>query len=100
MVFRKAWPKANPKVPFHFPMTLRQWSTDHPEFAFLPRKFKVAVIGSRKDHAVIKFHDIGLRLVRSETGEPGYEVFTATVPAPRHPPRMTQLRGSGLPGCG
>ncbi|MEO1918411.1 MAG: nitrite/sulfite reductase, partial [Paracoccaceae bacterium] len=53
---------------------VRQWSTDHPEFAFLPRKFKFAVTGSENDRAVTKFHDIGLRLVRNATGAPGYEV--------------------------
>ena len=52
---------------------VRQWSTDHPEFAYLPRKFKVAVTGSAQDRAVIKFHDIGLRLLR-QNGEIGYEV--------------------------
>ncbi|MEM8788635.1 MAG: nitrite/sulfite reductase [Pseudomonadota bacterium] len=53
---------------------IRQWSTDHPEFAYLPRKFKVAVTGSPNDRAVTKAHDIGLRMVRSDTGAPGYEV--------------------------
>ncbi|MEL7277766.1 MAG: nitrite/sulfite reductase [Pseudomonadota bacterium] len=53
---------------------IRQWSTDHPEFAFLPRKFKVAVTGSPNDRAVTKAHDIGLRMVRNDAGEPGYEV--------------------------
>ena len=53
---------------------VRQWSTDHPEFAFLPRKFKVAVTGSAQDRAVTKFHDIGLRLVQNASGAPGYEV--------------------------
>ena len=53
---------------------IRQWSTDHPEFAWLPRKFKVAVTGSPHDRAVTKSHDIGLRMVRDEAGEPGYEV--------------------------
>ncbi len=53
---------------------IRQWSTDHPEFAFLPRKFKFAVIGSKDDRAVSKMHDVGLRLVRDETGAPGYRV--------------------------
>ncbi|MHA3978154.1 nitrite/sulfite reductase [Halovulum sp. GXIMD14794] len=53
---------------------IRQWSTDHPEFAYLPRKFKVAVTGSPNDRAVTKAHDIGLRMVRNEAGEPGYEV--------------------------
>ena len=53
---------------------VRQWSTDHPEFAFLPRKFKVAVTGSKHDRAVTKLHDIGLTLVRNATGAAGYEV--------------------------
>ena len=53
---------------------LRQWSTDHPEFAFLPRKFKIAVTGSPFDRAVTKAHDIGLRMVRDRAGRPGYEV--------------------------
>ncbi len=47
---------------------IRQWSTDHPEFQFLPRKFKVAVTGSPADRAVTAAHDIGLRLVAKETG--------------------------------
>ena len=54
---------------------IRQWSTDHPEFAFLPRKFKVAVTGSPNDRAVTKAHDIGLRMIRNEAGEAGYEVI-------------------------
>ena len=53
---------------------LRQWSTDHPEFAFLPRKFKIAVSGSPVDRAVTRAHDIGLRTVRNDAGEIGYEV--------------------------
>ncbi|MDR6265115.1 nitrite/sulfite reductase [Roseobacter sp. N2S] len=54
---------------------LRQWSTDHPEFAFLGRKFKIAVVGSETDRAVTKAHDIGLRMVRSADGHAGYEVI-------------------------
>jgi len=54
---------------------LRQWSTDHPEFQFLPRKFKIAITGSANDRAVIKSHDIGLLLVRNEKDEMGYEVM-------------------------
>jgi sulfite reductase (NADPH) hemoprotein beta-component len=54
---------------------LRQWSTDHPEFQYLPRKFKIAITGAPNDRAVTKAHDIGLRMVRSEAGEPGYEVI-------------------------
>ena len=54
---------------------LRQWSTDHPEFQFLPRKFKIAVTGAPNDRAVTKAHDIGLRMVRNDKGEPGFEVI-------------------------
>jgi sulfite reductase (NADPH) hemoprotein beta-component len=53
---------------------IRQWSTDHPEFQFLPRKFKVAVTGSPNDRAVTKAHDIGLRMI-TRNGEPGFEVI-------------------------
>ena len=53
---------------------IRQWSTDHPEFQFLPRKFKIAITGSPNDRAVTKAHDIGLRMVRSADGLPGFEV--------------------------
>ncbi len=53
---------------------LRQWSTDHPEFAFLPRKFKIAVSGSPADRAVTRAHDIGIRLVPDAAGETGYEI--------------------------
>tara|TARA_Y100000815_G_scaffold267670_1_gene287511 strand:+ start:3517 stop:5193 length:1677 start_codon:yes stop_codon:yes gene_type:complete len=54
---------------------IRQWSTDHPEFQFLPRKFKIAVTGSPNDRAVVKAHDIGLRMIRDENGEAGFEVI-------------------------
>jgi len=54
---------------------LRQWSTDHPEFQFLPRKFKIAVTGAEHDRAVIKAHDIGLRLLKNAAGETGFEVI-------------------------
>jgi len=54
---------------------LRQWSTLHPEFAYLPRKFKVAVSGSTEDRAAIRVHDLGLQLVRNEAGELGFQVF-------------------------
>src|SRR5690554_399644 len=56
---------------------LRQWSTFHPEFAFLPRKFKIAVNGAEHDRAVIQPHDIGLDLVRNKTGETGFRVLVA-----------------------
>jgi len=54
---------------------LRQWSTLHPEFAFLPRKFKIAISGAKEDRAAIGWHDIGLQLRRNEAGEVGFQVF-------------------------
>src|SRR6202163_451332 len=54
---------------------LRQWSTLHPEFSFLPRKFKIAVSGSSADRAAIMVHDIGIEILRNEAGEIGYRVF-------------------------
>src|SRR5271170_2356138 len=54
---------------------MRQWSTFHPEFSFLPRKFKIAVTGSPKDRAATKVYDIGLRLHRNDDGELGFEVL-------------------------
>jgi len=54
---------------------VRQWSTLHPEFAFLPRKFKIAVSGGGKDRAATAVHDIGLKLVRNDDGQIGFEVM-------------------------
>ncbi|WP_426943813.1 nitrite/sulfite reductase [Pseudomonas oryzihabitans] len=54
---------------------IRQWSTFHPEFAFLPRKFKIAVNGAALDRAAIEVHDIGLEAVRNEAGELGFRVL-------------------------
>ncbi|HEY9064086.1 MAG TPA: nitrite/sulfite reductase [Burkholderiaceae bacterium] len=54
---------------------LRQWSTLHPEFAFLPRKFKIAITGATEDRAAIAWHDIGLQLVKNERGEVGFKVL-------------------------
>jgi sulfite reductase (NADPH) hemoprotein beta-component len=54
---------------------IRQWSTFHPEFAYLPRKFKIAIIGSETDRAATKLHDIGLHLVKNHDGEIGFEVL-------------------------
>ncbi len=54
---------------------IRQWSTFHPEFSFLPRKFKIAVTGAPNDRAAVRVHDIGLRMVRDDAGEPGFEVM-------------------------
>ena len=54
---------------------LRQWSTLHPEFAFLPRKFKIAITGSTEDRAAIGWHDVGLQLVKNAAGEVGFKVW-------------------------
>ena len=54
---------------------IRQWSTFHPEFAFLPRKFKIAVIGTANDRAATQVHDIGLHLKKNDEGELGFEVI-------------------------
>jgi len=54
---------------------LRQWSSLHPEFAFLPRKFKIAVSGSVEDRAAIAWHDVGLQLLKNEAGEVGFKVL-------------------------
>jgi sulfite reductase (NADPH) hemoprotein beta-component len=54
---------------------IRQWATLHPEFSYLPRKFKIAVTGSPQDRAASRVHDIGLHLVRDAAGEVGFEVI-------------------------
>ena len=54
---------------------MRQWSTLHPEFAFLPRKFKIAVSGAAEDRAAIGWHDVGLQLRRNEAGDVGFQVL-------------------------
>lgn len=54
---------------------MRQWATFHPEFAFLPRKFKMAVCGSQTDRAAILVHDIGMILTTNDAGEIGFEVY-------------------------
>ncbi|MEE8270464.1 MAG: nitrite/sulfite reductase, partial [Alphaproteobacteria bacterium] len=54
---------------------IRQWSTLHPEFSFLPRKFKIAVTGAPNDRAAVRVHDIGLQMRRNEAGEVGFEVI-------------------------
>ncbi|MGR3616017.1 MAG: nitrite/sulfite reductase [Paracoccaceae bacterium] len=54
---------------------IRQWSTDHPEFQFMGRKFKIAVGGGAKDRAVLKAHDLAVRVVRNDTDEVGYQVL-------------------------
>lgn len=54
---------------------MRQWSSFHPEFAHLPRKFKMAFTGATDDRAAIKFHDIGYRVVKNDAGEVGFQVY-------------------------
>ncbi|MCA6216330.1 nitrite/sulfite reductase [Ideonella sp. B7] len=54
---------------------LRQWSTLQPEFAFLPRKFKIAVSGAAEDRAAIAWHDVGLQLLKNKAGEVGFKVY-------------------------
>ncbi len=54
---------------------LRQWSSLHPEFVFLPRKFKIAVTGAERDRAAVKVHDIGLHLKKDEAGRLGFAVY-------------------------
>ena len=54
---------------------IRQWTTLHPEFAYLPRKFKIAVSGSERDRAAVQLHDIGVYLVKNAVGETGFRVL-------------------------
>src|SRR6185369_897876 len=54
---------------------IRQWSTVHPEFSWLPRKFKFAITGAAEDRAAVLFHDIGLKIVKGPNGENGFRVF-------------------------
>ncbi|MGI9135101.1 MAG: nitrite/sulfite reductase [Rhodoferax sp.] len=61
--------------PRPFAEILRQWSTLHPEFAFLPRKFKIAITGAREDRAATRWHDVGLQLVKNAAGELGFRVL-------------------------
>ena len=61
--------------PRPFGEILRQWSTLHPEFAFLPRKFKIAISGSKEDRAATAWHDVGLFLQKNAAGQLGFEVL-------------------------
>ena len=61
--------------PRPFAEIMRQWSTLHPEFAFLPRKFKVAITGAREDRAATAWHDVGLHLIKNAAGELGFKVM-------------------------
>ena len=61
--------------PRPFVEILRQWSTLHPEFTFLPRKFKIAITGASEDRAAVAWHDVGLHLIRNAAGELGFKVL-------------------------
>ena len=61
--------------PRPFAEILRQWSTLHPEFAFLPRKFKIAITGATEDRAAVAWHDVGLYLRKNDAGELGFKVL-------------------------
>ena len=70
---------------------LRQWTTLHPEFAFLPRKFKIAISGAHEDRAATGWHDVGLHLVKNDAGEVGFKVFVGGGMG-RTPVIATQIR--------
>jgi sulfite reductase (NADPH) hemoprotein beta-component len=63
---------ADPRI---YAELIRQWSTLHPEFSFLPRKFKIAITGAPHDRAAIKVHDIGIAMRRDAEGQPGFEIW-------------------------
>jgi sulfite reductase (NADPH) hemoprotein beta-component len=76
---------------------IRQWSTIHPEFSFLPRKFKIAVIASETDRAAIRTHDVGLQIVRGENGETAFRVFVGG--GQGRLPHIAQEIAPAVPGC-
>ncbi len=71
---------------------IRQWSTLHPEFAFLPRKFKIAVTGATVDRTAALVHDIGAQAVRNEQGEVGLPDLRRRRPGPHADDRATSIR--------
>ena len=71
---------------------IRQWSTLHPEFAFLPRKFKIAITGASEDRAAIGWHDVGLQMVKNAGGEVGFKVLVGGGMG-RTPVIGSQIRG-------
>jgi sulfite reductase (NADPH) hemoprotein beta-component len=77
--------------PRPFAEIMRQWSTLHPEFAFLPRKFKIAITGATNDRAAVRWHDVGLHLIRNAAGELGFKVFVGGGMG-RTPVISTQIR--------
>ena len=71
------WAGATPEEvedPRIYAEVIRQWSTNHPEFTYLPRKFKIAITGAKRDRAAVRVHDVGLRLHKRD-GEIGFEVM-------------------------
>ncbi|MEQ1613510.1 MAG: nitrite/sulfite reductase [Hyphomicrobiaceae bacterium] len=74
---------------------LRQWSSIHPEFTFLPRKFKIAITGAAEDRAAILFHDIGLKLVKGPKGVTGFKVYVGG--GQGRTPYVAQLINAFLP---
>ena len=74
-IISPAWRRTSSKIRDRGARYIRQWATLHPEFSYLPRKFKIAVTGSPQDRAASRVHDIGLHLVRNAAGEVGFEVL-------------------------
>ncbi len=74
---------------------LRQWSSLHPEFAFLPRKFKIAVLGAAQDRAAMKFHDIGLWAKLDAGGQPTYDIWVGG--GQGRTPRVARLYQEAVP---
>jgi sulfite reductase (NADPH) hemoprotein beta-component len=74
---------------------LRQWSTFHPEFSYLPRKFKIAVIASDEDRAAMKLHDIGVQIVRGEDGGAAFDVYVGG--GMGRTPMVAPLIGKAIP---
>ncbi len=74
---------------------LRQWSTFHPEYTFLPRKFKIAVTGHSNDRAAIKMHDVGIIIVEGENGEPAFDIYAGG--GQGRTPMVAHLVGQKIP---
>ena len=76
---------------------IRQWSTFHPEFTFLPRKFKFAVTGMHTDRAAIRFHDIGIEVVKGADGKPAFDVYVGG--GQGRTPMIGHLIGKAVPAA-
>jgi len=74
---------------------LRQWSTFHPEFSYLPRKFKIAVIASDEDRAAMRLHDIGIQIVRDASGKTAFDVYVGG--GMGRTPMVAPLIGKAIP---